>query len=70
MASADAMAHIDQTVALLYRVYSRDQMELKEGAKYVLEKLKRTWRKMDPLAQQIMKEKYESAIMVLNAVIN
>ncbi len=69
VASADAMAHIEQMVALLHRVYFRDELALKTGAKYVLDKLERSFQKMHPSAQEMMLEKYSAARLVLEAVL-
>ncbi|WP_243129214.1 HD domain-containing protein [Hathewaya massiliensis] len=65
VASADAMAHIDQVPSLLHLVYHNRKMDVKEGAEWVSRKLERSWNKLCPEAKEIMKEKYESAKVVL-----
>jgi putative nucleotidyltransferase with HDIG domain len=65
VASADAMAHIDQVPSLLHLVYHNRKMDVKEGADWVSRKIDRSWNKICPEAQEIMKEKYESAKMIL-----
>ncbi len=65
VASADAMAHIDQVPSLLHLVYHNRKMDVKEGAEWVSRKIERSWNKLCPEAKEIMKEKYDSAKMVL-----
>lgn len=67
VASADAMAHIDQVPSLLHLVYSRRKMDVKEGAKWVSEKIERSWNKLCPEAKEIINNKYESAKIVLKS---
>jgi len=66
VASADAMAHIDQVPSLLHLAYCKREMEISEGAKWVSEKLERSWNKLCPEAKEIIKDKYECAKIVLN----
>jgi putative nucleotidyltransferase with HDIG domain len=65
VASADAMAHIDQVVSLLYLAFKEKGMSMEEGREWVYNKLKRSWNKLCPEAQDIMKRKYESALEIL-----
>jgi len=65
IASADAMAHIDQIPSLLHLVYFKRQMDVTEGAKWVSEKIERSWNKLCPEAKEIIKDKYESAQVIL-----
>jgi len=67
IASADAMAHIDQVPSLLHLVYFKRKMDVTEGANWVSEKLKRSWNKLCPEAKEIIKDKYESAKIVLKS---
>jgi hypothetical protein len=67
IASADAMAHIDQVPSLLYLVYYKRKMEVSEGAKWVSEKIERSWNKLCPEAREIIKDKYESVKVVLRS---
>jgi len=66
VASADAMAHIDQVPSLLHLAYCKREMEICEGAKWVSEKLERSWNKLCPEAKRIIKDKYECAKIILN----
>jgi uncharacterized protein len=63
--SADGMTHIDQALSLLYMVYKERGMDIETGRIYVKEKIQRTWNKLCPEAQKIMKEKYKAVMKVL-----
>lgn len=68
LASADAMAHIDQVPSLLYLVFSQYRMDIDQGTAWVSEKLQRSWNKLCPEAKAMMQPKYESALLVLGPV--
>jgi uncharacterized protein len=65
LASADAMAHIDQVVSLLHMVYDKKDMDIDEGKKWVRNKLKRSWNKLNQEAKEIVEGKYYAALKVL-----
>ncbi|MFH1461566.1 MAG: HD domain-containing protein [bacterium] len=65
VASADAMAHIDQVVPILYARYIKFGESIEEGKLWTRKKLDRTWNKLCPEAKNIIKEKYLSAKKVL-----
>jgi uncharacterized protein len=66
VASADAMAHIDQVVSLFCYVFKEKGMSIDDGKVWVREKLNRTWHKLCPEAQNIIKHKYECALEILS----
>lgn len=66
LASADAMAHFDNVDSLFYTVYEEQKMEIDEGTKWILGKLERSWKKLMPEAQEIMKDKYEAIKIALS----
>jgi len=68
LASADAMAHIDQVPSLLYLAFVRFSMGIDDGTAWVREKLVRSWQKLCPEAREIMKDKYEAAQLLLHQV--
>ncbi len=68
LASADAMAHIDQVPSLLYLAFVRFGMSIDDGTRWVREKLERSWQKLCPEAREMMKDKYEAARVLLNKV--
>lgn len=65
VASADAMAHIDQIPSLLHMVYFKKKMAIDEGAKWVKDKIERSWNKLCPEAKEMVRSKYESAKIIL-----
>jgi hypothetical protein len=67
LASADAMAHIDQVPSLLALAYVQFGMEIDAGMAWVRAKLERSWHKLCPLAQDHMYDSYRAALRVLSA---
>jgi len=65
VASADAMAHIQNVPALLYSAYIQRGMDIDEGIHWLRTKLQRSWSKMIPEAQQLVKDQYEAALKIL-----
>ena len=66
LASADAMANIDQIPSLLHMVYVNKGMSVSEGAKIVIAKLNRAWNKLCPEAKEMIRDKYEAAKVLLD----
>jgi hypothetical protein len=66
LASADAMAHIDQVPSLLYLAFARFGMSIDEGTAWVREKLARSWQKLCLEAQAMTKDRYEAAQVLLH----
>ncbi|MGE5396068.1 MAG: HD domain-containing protein [Chitinophagales bacterium] len=65
IASADAMAHIDQIPSLLHLAYAKRNLGVNEGASWVLSKIERSWNKLCPEAKEMISKKYESAKTIL-----
>jgi len=63
LASADGMAHIQQVPALLALALARRDVD--EGVEWVKAKLQRSWNKLHPEVQALMREKYEAALTTL-----
>ena len=61
LASADAMAHIDQVPSLLFLAYTKKNMSISDGTRWVKEKIDRSWNKLCDEAKEIIEEKYKSA---------
>ncbi len=68
LASADAMAHIDQMPSLLYLAFRELHMGIDEGTIWVRQKLERSWNKLCPEAKEQIKWKYLSARAVLTTM--
>ncbi len=67
IASADSLAHFDNVHSLLYLAFTVHKMEIDEGTKWVLEKLKRSWSKLIPEAKEIIEEKYKAIKLALSS---
>ena len=65
LANADAMAHIGNVPSLLHLAYVQHGMGIDEGREWVKEKLKRSWKKLNPPVQVMLKERYKAALRVL-----
>lgn len=65
IASADGMAHIDQIISLFYVAYKEQDMGIDAGRLWVKDKLERTWNKLCPDAQVLVRDKYLAALTVL-----
>ena len=65
LANADAMSHIQQVPSLLYMVYVQRGMGIEEGAAWVRAKLERTWRKLAPQVQDLIRAEYDAALVTL-----
>ncbi|NIR47712.1 HD domain-containing protein [candidate division KSB1 bacterium] len=68
LANADAIVHIQQIPSLLNFVYVHRGMDIDEGALWVKNKLKRTWKKLSPQMQDKMWEKYAAALETLTGL--
>ncbi|MBU1120123.1 HD domain-containing protein [Patescibacteria group bacterium] len=66
VASADAMAHFRSIPDMIYYVYVDLGKELEEGKTMLKDKFERSFRKMIPEAQEIVREKYEAAMVILS----
>ena len=65
LASADAIAHIDQIPSLFYLVFVQHQMDIDEGTAWIRAKLERSWNKLCPEGKEMIKDKYEAAKKVV-----
>ncbi|MGB5895683.1 MAG: HD domain-containing protein [Ignavibacteriaceae bacterium] len=62
LASADAIAHIENVPSLFYLAYARFDMGIEDGEDWIRKKLNRTWKKINPEIRYLVEEKYKSAI--------
>jgi uncharacterized protein len=65
LADADAMTHIENVPALLGLVYVQRGMGIDEGADWVRAKLERSWHKLSPAAQELVRDSYQAAVRTL-----
>jgi uncharacterized protein len=67
LANADAMTHVENVPSLLHLAFVQHGMGIDEGASWVRAKLERSWNKLSPIVQDMMREKYEAALITLDA---
>ena len=65
LANADAVTHLEQVPSLLHLTFVQRGMGIDEGTQWVTEKLGRSWHKLSPPVQAMMREQYEAVLMVL-----
>lgn len=65
LASADALAHIQNAPSLLFFAYVHKRLGIEDGATWVREKLERSWGKLEPQLQERAGAQYEAALLVL-----
>jgi uncharacterized protein len=65
LASADAIAHIQNVTSLLFLVYVRFNMGIDEGAEWVQKKIERSWRKISPNVKDLVSKDYDAVIEFL-----
>lgn len=65
LANADAMSHIEQVSSLLHLAFVQHKMGIDEGREWVRKKLERSWNKLDPQVQDMVREKFNSALQTL-----
>ncbi len=65
LANADAMTHIEQVPSLMHLVFVQHGMGIDEGAAWVRAKLQRSWAKLHPDVQALVRDKYEAALKTL-----
>jgi len=64
VADADAMAHFDNIPSLFNLVYAEMNLSIDEGAKFVKEKLQRSYNKLSKESKEFYKSKYENAMSI------
>lgn len=65
LANADAMSHIEQVPSLMHLAFVQHNMGIDEGSEWARKKLERSWNKLDPQAQDMVREKFNSALRTL-----
>jgi len=68
LANADAMTHIEQVPSLLELAFVQRGMGIDEGTRWVRAKLERSWNKLSPQVREMMREKYEAALVTLTVL--
>ena len=65
LASADALAHIQNVPSLLRFAYVHRGLEIDEGAAWVRGKLQRSWAKLEPEVRELAREQFAAALLTL-----
>jgi uncharacterized protein len=66
VADADALSHFDNINSLFYLTLVARKLEPTDAKIFVREKLKRSWNKVTPRAKELIRPKYEAAMLLLN----
>lgn len=66
IADCDAMAHFYSVPSLLSMVYKEKGLSIDEGAKFVLDKLERSYNKLSVQGKKIIEKQYEASKMLLS----
>jgi uncharacterized protein len=69
LASADAMAHITETVDIYYLTFGVHKYKTLEGARWMKGKFERSWKKIIPEGRKMVKRDYSVAIKQLDKAI-
>ena len=62
------MTHIEQIPSLMHRVFVQHGMGIDEGAAWVSAKLQRSWEKLHPDVQALVRDKYKAALETLRVL--
>lgn len=68
LANADAITHLEQVPSLLHLAFIQHSLEIDAGSRWVRNKLERSWNKLAPQVQELMKAKYEAALKTLTVL--
>jgi len=65
LADADALSHFDNIFSLFNLALVKKKLNVNDSKKFVREKLERSWNKLTPKSKEIIKSKYEAAMLLL-----
>ncbi len=65
VADADVIDHFDCIPSLFHLVYTEMNLSVKDGEKYLKQKLERDYNKLSPRTREILKDRYQNIINVL-----
>ncbi|NTU66750.1 MAG: HD domain-containing protein [Candidatus Moranbacteria bacterium] len=67
VACADAMSHFEFRIILFYSAFGKKEMSLEDGAKWIDDKIERSWKKLTiPFARKMVEDKYKSIKEILS----
>ena len=64
VADADSLSHFDNIPSLFSMVYREKQMSIDEGAKFIKEKLERSFSKLSDKTKRLYQKKYENVMSI------
>jgi uncharacterized protein len=67
LANADGLTHLEQVPSLLHLAFVQRGMGIDEGSQWVRAKLERSWNKLSPPVQALVRKRYEAVLQVLTA---
>ena len=62
---ADTLSHFDNIFSLFNLALVKKKLNIDESRNFVRDKLERSWNKLTPKAKEIIKSKYEAAMLLL-----
>lgn len=65
VAHADAIAHICQVGSLFYLCFTKHHLNIRDSEIWISAKIDRSWHKLSPVAQKMIRSQYLAAQMVL-----
>lgn len=65
VADADAISHFDNIFSLFNLALVKRKLNVVDAKTFVRDKLERSWNKLTPKAKEIIKSKYEAAMLLL-----
>ena len=68
LANADAISHIENVPSLLHLAFVQHRMGIDDGTMWVRKKIDRSWNKLHPHVQEMVRGRFESALQVLHQV--
>ena len=66
VADADAISHFDSVPSLLYLAYVNKNMNIEDGAKFVKNKLERSYNKLSEESKEFYAQKYKEVMKIFN----
>ena len=70
LASADAMSHFTELADMFYLAFGIHKYKTEEGAKWLGEKLERSWKKIMPIGRKMIKLEREMAKKIISKTIS
>ena len=66
LADCDAIMHLRELPSLFRMAYAEKEMDIREGADWVLRKIERDWRKLSTIGREFVRPLYDAAVLLLS----